>query len=95
MTERRWSPKPNGIPVPYAATVSDLKTLATRVSAERWTAFPALARSSDREALTVLTEFLSSPDPHVRRRSGKPMVPNAIPCAPVRDALDSVNALSA
>ncbi len=62
-----WPRKWNGVPVPYGASLADLRARAESSGPEAWAALIALSASAEPAALEVIVAATRSPDPHVRR----------------------------
>lgn len=62
----RWPSRVNGIAVPYGRTLAELRALLAS-EGQQWAAMIAIGRSSEPEALDLLSELASARDAHVRR----------------------------
>lgn len=57
----------NGVPIPYDASVAELRAAINEPGPKAWAAIRALADKPDPEALATLVELARSSDPHLRR----------------------------
>ncbi|HYV36683.1 MAG TPA: HEAT repeat domain-containing protein [Gemmataceae bacterium] len=57
----------NGEPIPYDASVADVRSTVEEPGPKAWAAIRALADKPDPEALTTLVQLTHSSDPHLRR----------------------------
>src|SRR6266849_7629210 len=57
----------NGVPIPYGASVGELRATIADGGPKAWAAIRALAEKPDAEALAVLVQLTQLSDPHRRR----------------------------
>jgi HEAT repeat protein len=57
----------NGVPIPYDASVAELRAAIREPGPKAWAAIRALAEKPEAEALAALVELTGSSDPHLRR----------------------------
>jgi HEAT repeat protein len=57
----------NGVPIPYGASVADLRAMIDEPGPKAWAAIRALGEKPEADALSALVQLTRSSDPHLRR----------------------------
>jgi len=57
----------DGVPIPYSATIPELRAMIHNPGPKAWAAIRALTEKPESEALEALIELTRSSDPHLRR----------------------------
>jgi HEAT repeat protein len=61
----------NGVPIPYGASISELKAAIAGPVPKRWAAIVAVAHTPGPAAIELLRELAMSPDSHIRRAAAE------------------------